>query len=735
MRLGLALAVWLGAALGAAALSDARADAACPGAARGEIRDVEVVCLAAPPPAAIEVGELPAVGLRGPPTSVQVGERPAADESRPARPEAGDLLALRYETDDIRTYPLAVAQATLQEPPIDAVYEVGPRDRLSIVVWRNPDLSTGVTVRPDGRISVPLIEDLYVTGMTASEIAREVEKRLSEFVQDPVVTIVVNSFSGTYEQQIRIIGSASPPTAIPYREGMRLLDVMVAVGGISSFGNGNRAMILRGAGQDRRQIPLRLDDLLDDGDATANIEVAPGDILVIPEGFFDGDWRFTQGATFNQEFTDNVDRDPDGRENAALITEAGPTWDLNVDTARIDFSLNSSAQIRQQFLHDAGTSLRGSVNAAGNVELFEDFFFIDASAASSRLTLDTTTSGADSDQSQVTSASVSPYIVNRFGSFADQTVTLRASQTLIDSGSASNTSTGSLDYSLDSGRDFGKFGWSVGASTSRSLRSDSDDLSESNASLDVSYQVSRSFAVSASGGYQIRDDGDSSNDVNDPTWDIGFDWRPSRRTNVSLSYGQRDAERSFSADASYDITSRTFVSMSYSEELETAQERLEDNLAAVAIDPDSGALIDSGTDLAFQQNTNPFSVEDESTRTRRINVNFRHSKRRDSYSASVQAEDSRRNGSVDERSFEASASWNRRINPRTDLSVSGSVRRAEFERTGRNDTDLDFDTSLTCDLYTDLTGFVSYSFSRRFSDSVSSEYVENSIQAGFSVTF
>ena len=717
----------------------------------GQLEEIALEAL----PEAIEVEALPAELLRRDDVPVQTAQSPTEDsdpemtevisvpladlpiddQAQSAIAVPGEQLALRYETEQQPEVRESLAQAAVEEPPVDAVYHIGPLDGLSIVVWRNAELSTSVTVRPDGRISVPLIEDLYVAGQTPSEVARELENRLGEFIQDPLVTVIVSGFSGTYRQQIRVVGSATEPASIPYRENMRILDVMIAVGGLSPYGDGNGAMILRGLGQDRRQIPLRLDDLLDDGDSSANIQVAPGDIVVIPEGFFDGDWRFTQGASFTQTFSDNIDRSPSGSEEMSLVTEVGPTWTLSVDTARINTALTSSTQVRQQFLHDEGTSIRGNVNAASTVELFDDFLFFDASATSSRQTLDTTSSGADSDQSQVTSVSFSPYITNRFGSFADQQLRLTLSQTIIDSSGVSDDGTARVNYSLQSGRDFGKLGWILSASANQTERSESDSLIEANVSFAPSYQVTRTFTVTGSAGFQTRDDGDNANDISDPTWDVGFNWRPSRRTNVALSYGQRDAEQSVSANATYEITPRTSVALSYSEELDTAQERLEDNLAAIAIDPETGELIDSNSNQPFVQNTNPFSIVDESTRTRRLNVSFSHTKRRDTFSASIRAEDSRSNGDVDQRSFAASASWSRQINPRTTFSVSGSLRNASFDDGDRTDTDLNFDTNLTHRIYTDVSGFVSYSHARRFSDLVLDEFVENTVQAGVSLSF
>ncbi|MEW5709562.1 MAG: XrtA/PEP-CTERM system exopolysaccharide export protein [Pseudomonadota bacterium] len=164
-------------------------------------------------------------------------------------------------------------------------YIIGPLDTLNVVVWRNPDLSTTVTVRPDGKITVPLAEDLVAIGKDSTTLARDIEKALSKYVRDPVVTVMVTGFIGPFSEQIRVIGEAAKPQVLPYRQKMTLLDVMIAVGGVTEFADGNRAIILR-TSEGNKQYSVRLNDLLKDGDVSANVEVKPGDVLVIPQSWF-----------------------------------------------------------------------------------------------------------------------------------------------------------------------------------------------------------------------------------------------------------------------------------------------------------------------------------------------------------------------------------------------------------------------------------------------------------------
>lgn len=177
-------------------------------------------------------------------------------------------------------YPPAPAKAASSEYR----YVIGPGDTLNIVVFRNADLSATVPVRPDGKISAPLVEDMPAIGKDPATLARDIEKALSKFIRDPVVSVVVTTFGGAYSEQIRVVGEATRPQVMPYRQKMTLLDVMIAVGGITDFADGNSASILRAA--DGKQYSVRLRDLLKRGDVSANVEMVPGDVLIIPQGWF-----------------------------------------------------------------------------------------------------------------------------------------------------------------------------------------------------------------------------------------------------------------------------------------------------------------------------------------------------------------------------------------------------------------------------------------------------------------
>ena len=164
-------------------------------------------------------------------------------------------------------------------------YLIGPLDSVNIIVWRNPELSTIVPVRPDGRISTPLVEDLPALGRSPTDLARDVEKALSKYIRDPIVTVLVTGFQGPFSEQIRVMGEATRPQAVPYRQNMTLLDTMIQVGGLTDFADGNAAVLVRGT-EKNKQYSLRLKDLIKRGDISANVDVKPGDVIIIPQSWF-----------------------------------------------------------------------------------------------------------------------------------------------------------------------------------------------------------------------------------------------------------------------------------------------------------------------------------------------------------------------------------------------------------------------------------------------------------------
>jgi len=179
-----------------------------------------------------------------------------------------------------------VSDAPPPEAPVQTEYRIGPGDNLQVFVWNHPELTVTMPVRPDGLISTPLVQDLKAEGKTPTQLSRDLEQALSQYVRSPTVNVIVTSFVGALSDQVRVVGQAQKPQSLPYRANMTLLDVMIAVGGLAEYAAGNRAAIVRQENGKQSRIPVRLADLLNDGDINANMTMHPGDVLIIPESRF-----------------------------------------------------------------------------------------------------------------------------------------------------------------------------------------------------------------------------------------------------------------------------------------------------------------------------------------------------------------------------------------------------------------------------------------------------------------
>ena len=165
-------------------------------------------------------------------------------------------------------------------------YRIAPGDSVQIFVWRNPEVSTTVPVRPDGLLSAPLLEEVPAAGKTPAELARDLEAELSTYLRDPLVTVIVNGFVGTFSEQIRVLGEAAKTRSMLYRDSMTVFDVLIEIGGLTQYADGNNSILLRRVDGELVEYRLRLDDLAQDGDVTANVDMRPGDVVIIPEAWF-----------------------------------------------------------------------------------------------------------------------------------------------------------------------------------------------------------------------------------------------------------------------------------------------------------------------------------------------------------------------------------------------------------------------------------------------------------------
>ncbi len=197
----------------------------------------------------------------------------------------GGLLVVSHCTGVIAAEPVAASAPTAASEQANQEYRIGPGDVLRIFVWNHPDLSVDLPVRPDGMISSPLAENTVAAGKTATQLGRDLEVRLGEYVREPKVNVLVTQFVGSMSQ-VRVVGQAARPQSLPYRKGMTVLDVVIAVGGLGEFAAGNRAKIVRGTPPNQQEIKVKLNSLVNKGDMRSNVEMQPGDVLIIPESRF-----------------------------------------------------------------------------------------------------------------------------------------------------------------------------------------------------------------------------------------------------------------------------------------------------------------------------------------------------------------------------------------------------------------------------------------------------------------
>ena len=196
------------------------------------------------------------------------------------------LTALLYSCSSGNLLPSATIQPSNTNNIHSYKYLIGSGDLLNIFVWRNPEVSGSFLVRPDGMITTSLVEDIKVSGKTPTELARSIEKILSTYLRDPIVTVTVQNFVGPFSEQVRVIGEATEPRAISYTQHMTLLDVMIQVGGLTEFADGNDAVLIRIEQGKQKQYQVMIDKLLKDGEISANVDMLPGDIIIIPEAWF-----------------------------------------------------------------------------------------------------------------------------------------------------------------------------------------------------------------------------------------------------------------------------------------------------------------------------------------------------------------------------------------------------------------------------------------------------------------
>lgn len=624
-----------------------------------------------------------------------------------------------------------VAAATEgQEPP---TYLIGPGDKLDINVRGDQELSTTTIVRPDGRISVPLVEDVLAAGKTPEDLAAIIKDRLSKYRVEPVVTITVVSGLGALNQQIRIIGEAAAPQAFPYRSGMTALDAIIAAGGLSPNADGNGAVIERRENGVTSEIPVRLWDLVERGDASANVALQPGDVIVIPESFLAGDWRVDYRATVTETFSDNIDLDPKGERQSGLITRAGPGVSISGKSARVTAAFNGDLfGVYQVGGDDEGFTLDPSINGISTTELVPGTVFLDLDGSVHREVLDardaTSGSGASTSNSDLVAAfTASPYVLHRIGDFADAEWRYRISPVFVDASGHTDTLSQQVSAIFNGGTDFSSLGWTFSNSAGLEDRSDDGTVKTANTDLGFNYFLWQGFALIAGVGYEYRSGDDDGDNFDGVTWRGGFQYDPDPDFSLQATYGRRNGDDNADASLTYHVGPWTTLTASYREALETGQNRAVSNLRDSFIDPNTGDIV--------QPNGDTSSFQDETTRTRTVNIGATHSYGRNSFALFGTEGTSTGGSEGDEDFYSARFTWSRDLSEDLTLSTSASYRHSKFDDDNRTDDTYHANVSLDYTLTTNVQTFLSYSFQTRDSSDSDESFLENAVTIGVTASY
>jgi uncharacterized protein (PEP-CTERM system associated) len=500
-------------------------------------------------------------------------------------------------------------------------------------------------------------------------------------------------------------------------------------------------VILRRAAGDPDRIPVRLSDLVRDGDATANVPLVPGDVIVIPVGFLDGEWRVTYGFAASETFSDNIDQSPSGERDAGLISRAGPSISIRGNTARVTAGFNGNLSGVHQFGgNDEGFSVDPRISGTSRTEVVPDLLFFDLRAAVSRQLLNSreTTSGSGASTSNrdfVATLTASPYLVHRLGDFANVEWRYSFSPVVVDRDGNSDVYSHEGRLTVDSGRDFSALGWTWTNRVGQQVRSEDDDITTANTDLGLRYALWRGFSLLGGIGYEYRDgDQDSDNNFDGLTWRGGFAWQPSPDLSLQATYGRRDDDENLDASLSYRLGARTTLRGSYSEALQTSQQRAISNLGRLILDPDTGELIDEDTGLPFDGD-DPFTFEDETTRTRTFRFGADHRSGRNTFRLSGLAGTNDGGSEGDEDFYQGRVTWGRTLTSELSLTSSAGYQRSEFQGENRADDTYSLSLGLGYRLSSNARASMSYSFQSRDSTEDDESFYENAVTLGISLSF
>ncbi|GAK32236.1 putative polysaccharide export protein wza [alpha proteobacterium Q-1] len=512
----------------------------------------------------------------------------------------------------------------------DYIYKIGPEDRLQITINGEDDLSGEYRVRPDGRIALPLLGDLVVTGLSTDQIARKLEQALSDLMTTPRATVMVIAAGSTYQDRIRLIGDAFPaPRTLPYRQGLTSLGVLTEIGGLPETAAANRARIIRTENGRTQKIRLRLGDIQSGRALGADTLLQPGDVIYVPESFFAGSRTIEMSVGAAQSYSDNINLQSGDLKRDSAVSELFPAIRIDYDTARLQALLDAEIRLQHRTNDDDSFSVAPEVQGSLNTELIERLFFLDSAVSISRQLVDTRRGQSSSitniaNTQVVQTYQISPYLRHRLGDLATMELRYESGLVLISEaeidplnpiffngqqGTDTWENTGSLI--LRSPVNGSKLNWSLTGSFAHFDQSERENRERTNAIAELTYDLTSSFRLIARGGYQKFTGQTFDREIDDPLYMAGFRWQPSDRTSFEFTAGQRDGNTAFNATFLKMIGQDLQFTASFNENVRIDQERLLDNLPGTpgAVDPTLPP------DL-------PFSLRNNSTKNETASLNL-----------------------------------------------------------------------------------------------------------------
>lgn len=657
-----------------------------------------------------------------------------------------------------------------------SLYRIGPGDILRIVVYGEPDLTMTVPVRPDGRFSMPLLEDLEAADKTPSQLADDIEQGLDEFLRTPSVTVEVQQAVGAFDQQIRVVGTAIgeevggtgagavaerfpvAPRAIPYQEGITLLDVVTELG-LSPFASSSGAVIIRTAEGERQEIPVRLDDLVEDGDMSANMPMAPGDVLLIPQGFFAGDWETATLAGAFVTFTDNVDLETEELATSALIMTLAPGFSIRATTPRIYGGFDGTFNLEyRELLEDSQTGVDEGFDpfvtflGTAAIEAVPDFLFIDTSGSITQQSTGgvgeatSTSEFVQTNRQSVVAFRFSPYIPVHLGRSADAQFRYSFG-TAFESGDensqnpfaafvdrADQTIINSLGFSVSSGPDTSQYGaWTFLTSASRETRDQEDDADQAQVELTWAYPLNHSLFALAAVGWDYFDDGIPENEVSAPSFAGGVRWTPSPRLNLTATAGQKYDRLSVFLNADWALSAKTRFFASLEDGLTSGTQAVLRSTSFLEIDPETGQFIDERTGTTFNP-AFPGTIDDNTTFIRDFVIGGSTIQGRSVYGFQARyfTETQEPDGDK-ETQYTIATTWSRQISLRTSARLAAVYQRNSL--TDRDDNTYTVTGGLNYEIYKTIAATLSYGYQRRDSTSELAEFTENVITVGVRGSF